>query len=384
MLQRYYERHLTPTGKALLLLQMVSLSLGLVGSEVLVYMFLCAMLALWITAIVVGSWYRPRQWSLIAFEQTRLCVHQPAVLSLVLKNTGRRLIKVQTEAYLRPELARGSRLLSSRQHDHAALRLRSENIEQSLPRDGVARFRYLWTPTRRGKYRLRSLSLISLFPLEIMRWRKVRAVEQVLWVYPEITAKPAPSSAHTSQGQQTSRRSQRQYTEHLAGIRPWKEGDSPRLIHWASFARTGQLAVKEFEQQQQERVGLWLHAEYGSDSEDFEDALSVLAGYLDTEGHDRLAFLQLNDRSHVSQNLQHYWQMLAEAQLPLRPTTVTADASKHWPQVSQVILIALQLPPDYETLSRHLERHGIRLSLYMPPARALPEAIPLPPRKHRR
>lgn len=57
ILQRYYERHFTPVGKALLLLYLISLSLGMVGTEVLIYIFCCGLGGLWVATSARAGWH---------------------------------------------------------------------------------------------------------------------------------------------------------------------------------------------------------------------------------------------------------------------------------------------------------------------------------------
>ncbi len=112
-----------------------------------------------------------------------------------------------------------------------------------------------WTtePLKRGVHRLGTATLSSCFPVGLLWWqRSYRSSEQTITVYP----KPAridgyflyrlqPSTAAAggpSRGRQSARQSN--YTR---GIREYVRGDSPRIVHWASSARTGRLVVREFE-----------------------------------------------------------------------------------------------------------------------------------------
>jgi len=50
-------------------------------------------------------------------------------------------------------------------------------------------------------------------------------------------------------------------TPHAAGVRPYAPGDPMRRIHWPTTARRGQLIVKEFEQDPQAEVWIFLDAQ---------------------------------------------------------------------------------------------------------------------------
>lgn len=366
ILQRYYERHLTATGKALLLWQTVSLSLGLVGTEVMIYVLMCGLAGLWVSVIIVGLMSRPKSWHLEQFQAPTMTAHQPRSLQLTVKHPhARPLFQVQTEAYILPQAPRSGA---------EGLRLRSSSVRRQLDANEHLSFTLPWTPTHRGQYLLRSLSLISLFPLQLMRWRRVKTLDHTLWVYPEITL-PSPEQTPPvlqARGAQRTQALARQQAEHLAGTRPWRAGDSPRLIHWAGFARTGQLTVKEFQQSRGERIGLLLGGTRtlrNTTSEDFEDALSLMAGFLEqiqqqtTMDPVELSFLQLGTSIYQEQTDEQYWKQLTLAQPELIPWQ---GIGEQWPQVNQVIYVGLDLPPDYTALHQQLQHHGIRLWGYVP------------------
>lgn len=391
ILQRYYERHLTASGKALLLWQTVSLSLGLVGTEVMIYILMCSLAGLWVAVIVVGLLCRPKTWSLEHFQVPPMIAQQSQHLRLTVNHPHpQTLFQVQMEAYLLPQAPRiGAE----------GLRLRSLSVHPQLrPKERIT-FTIPWTPSHRGQYILRSLSLISLFPLQLMRWRRVKTIDHTLWVYPEVTF-PHPQQtppALQSRGEQSAQALARQQAEHLSGIRPWRSGDSPRMIHWAGFARTGQLAVKEFQQSRGEQIGFVLggsQAFHNSQQEDFEDALSLMAGFLQQWQQQasadpvELSFFQLGSSVYQEQTKEQYWKLLALAQPDPIPWKTLGE---QWPQVSQVIYVGLDLPPDYVGLQQQLQHHGIRLWSYVPENKQAQEhaidalgLYPIPKRHHAR
>jgi uncharacterized protein (DUF58 family) len=67
------------------------------------------------------------------------------------------------------------------------------------------------------------------------------------------------------------------------GTRDWHDGDRTRDIHWPSFARTGRLVVKEFQEEFFVRLALVLDVQSRSVKEDalLEKALSLAAGMAD-------------------------------------------------------------------------------------------------------
>lgn len=339
----------------------------------MIYVLMSSLAGLWVAVIIVGIINRPKSWHLELLQAPPMTTHQPSALQLTLNHPHTRpLFQVQVEAYVLPQAPRSGA---------EGLRLRSDTVHRQLHADDHLGFTLPWTPTHRGQYLLRSLSLISLFPLQLMRWRRVKTLEHTFWVYPEITrlSPDQTPAALQARGAQSTQNLARQQAEHLAGTRPWRSGDSPRLIHWAGFARTGQLTVKEFQQSRGERVGLLLggcKTSHKTLSEDFEDALSLMAGFLEkiqqptTMDPVELSFLQVGARVYQEQTEDQYWKQLTLAQPELIPWQ---DIGAHWPQVNQVIYVGLDLPPDYTALQQQLQHHGIRLWSYVP-ARLLRQA----------
>jgi hypothetical protein len=112
-----------------------------------------------------------------------------------------------------------------------------------------------WTtePLKRGLHPLGTATLSCCFPIGLLWWqRSFRSPGKTITVYPKPTRidgyflyRLQPSTAAAggpSRGRQSARQSN--YTR---GIREYVRGDSPRIVHWASSARTGRLLVREFE-----------------------------------------------------------------------------------------------------------------------------------------
>jgi uncharacterized protein (DUF58 family) len=128
---------------------------------------------------------------------------------------------------------------------------------------GTAESAYLISePLKRGVYRFDSLEAASCFPFTLAWWlTKVPATlllkslskeEGRLTVYPVIMPmrgrflQTLGASGELS-GQLTERHRAAQVSSSVRGLREYRVGDSPRWVHWNSFARTGKLVVKEFD-----------------------------------------------------------------------------------------------------------------------------------------
>ncbi|GEM_PF-2391482 len=133
---------------------------------------------------------------------------------------------------------------AGRQGDFVAIRV----VEQECS------LRWSTGPLPRGVHRLGTVALSSSFPFGLAWWeRRITAGSgQTITVYPKTPRidgfflfKLQPNIA-TSGGLSRGRQSVRQST-YTRGVREYSRGDSPRIVHWHSTARTGRLLVREFE-----------------------------------------------------------------------------------------------------------------------------------------
>lgn len=119
-----------------------------------------------------------------------------------------------------------------------------------VPGGSTRRFAMPLLCEKRGFYRLGPVGLASSFPLGLVEARQRRNEGvQTLTVYPDVFAivdlplKGAPSQIHRGgyllpEGSGAAE---------FSGLREYRQGDSPRHIHWPSTARANELMVKEFE-----------------------------------------------------------------------------------------------------------------------------------------
>ena len=140
------------------------------------------------------------------------------------------------------------------------------------------------TPRRRGLIRLNDLRILLPDPLGLFqRCRKVPAPPASLAVLPKRYPLPRfelPGSARFQPGGEATAR-HAGATGEFTGLRDYQPGDPLRLIHWATWARTGKPVVKELEDTFFPRHGLILDTfpEIGDDAL-FEDAVSVAASFV--------------------------------------------------------------------------------------------------------
>jgi hypothetical protein len=157
--------------------------------------------------------------------------------------------------------------------------------------DGPAHITLNTEPLPRGLHQLGTVCVSSCFPIGLVWWqRQFSPGYQTMTVYPQTAPvdgfflyKLQPSMA-ASGGPSRGRLSARQSTS-TRGVREYVRGDSPRIVHWASTARTGRLLVREFEAEgmPQFDVLLDLHAPW-QNQDQFELAV-VTASSLLSLGH---------------------------------------------------------------------------------------------------
>ena len=115
--------------------------------------------------------------------------------------------------------------------------------------------------TQRGAFQLGPSKLTSRDPLALFQRHKRFAAEKELIVLPmlvNITNFPAPPGLLPG-GKVLSRKSLG-ITPHVSGIREYAPGDALRRIHWKTSARRQKLMVKEFDQDPQSSVCIFLDA----------------------------------------------------------------------------------------------------------------------------
>jgi len=104
---------------------------------------------------------------------------------------------------------------------------------------------------QRGRYRFQVPTVSTRFPFGLFR-RTIRAgAPDVLVVYPRLGRLTQRwLTRHREWFEGTHRREHRhgRVSGDFYGVRPWRSGDSRRLIHWRSSARHGTLVVRQFEQ----------------------------------------------------------------------------------------------------------------------------------------
>ncbi|MCB9713245.1 MAG: DUF58 domain-containing protein [Myxococcales bacterium] len=117
-------------------------------------------------------------------------------------------------------------------------------------------------PTRvtmpaRGRHRLPRAVVATRFPFGLFVKRRELPVEAAVRVYPRRVPAPArPPEPQLSRPVETGRQRSRSGDYH--GLRPYREGDEWRRLHWRATARLGQPVVREHEAGGEARLRLRL------------------------------------------------------------------------------------------------------------------------------
>jgi uncharacterized protein (DUF58 family) len=113
-----------------------------------------------------------------------------------------------------------------------------------LPARGRGRIELPVAAPRRGIVRIERLHLLTTYPFGLFRtWTWVHAPIQML-VYPQPSGSlPMPTHFGTKTG--ATPRANTGSDEWL-GLRPFRDGDSPRQVDWKAYAREAPLLVKEY------------------------------------------------------------------------------------------------------------------------------------------
>ncbi len=113
--------------------------------------------------------------------------------------------------------------------------------------------------TRRGSFKLGPTRVITGDPFGLFTQVRTFQPKDLLIVFPmihEIRSFPAPQGLLT--GGQVIRQKSSDITPHAAGVREYVHGDAMKRIHWNTSARRNKLMVKEFEQDPQAEIWIYL------------------------------------------------------------------------------------------------------------------------------
>ena len=243
-LHAFTVKHLTVSGRMLILITGPFFVVGLTTLLTPVYFLSFTLACLFIVDFVIGWLLRPRVAITRAFQESSDC-HASVLINYTVRNIGRLpawnlyIDSVPLPAFLRPVDAAIPYV------DHL---MPGEEVQ--LTREIVAK--------QRGSHLLPLPTADSAFPFGLWRWGSHGLPSHPLLVYPEYTRL---SQIEMPNSDRVQRRgvSTGKYAGHsmaFSGCREYRHGDNPRHIHAPSWARLGQPIVKEFLEETMDRITL--------------------------------------------------------------------------------------------------------------------------------
>jgi uncharacterized protein (DUF58 family) len=124
-----------------------------------------------------------------------------------------------------------------------------------VPPQGRETWQYSLTVPRRGKHYLPGLRTLTRFPFGLFAKVSRPILPDPVLVYPALRAL-APGEVPSALDPGWRERDQRGHGASLRNLRPYRPGDDPRLLHWKTSAKAGDLMVKELGDEDRPRVRL--------------------------------------------------------------------------------------------------------------------------------
>jgi uncharacterized protein (DUF58 family) len=118
-------------------------------------------------------------------------------------------------------------------------------------------WRYSLTFPRRGWQRLPGLRLSTRFPFGLFTKSSRPLQNDPVLVYPAVRPL-GPGEIPPALEPNWRERHRRGRGAGLYNLRPYRPGDDPRLLHWKTIARTGELMLREREEEERPRIRLIL------------------------------------------------------------------------------------------------------------------------------
>lgn len=132
---------------------------------------------------------------------------------------------------------------------------------EAAPAGSVVGIPVRWRFAERGRAHLSAVTLTSSWPLGLFEHVVTLRMPAELVVYPRPL--PAAAPPRTSERGGVEELELGRGTGDFVGIRPWREGDGRRGIHWLSTARTGAWMVVERAGETEVTVEVEVHAAVG-------------------------------------------------------------------------------------------------------------------------
>jgi len=195
-----------------------------------------------------------------------LFVNQPATATLWIANRKSHLPSV-----------------SLRLHDVVAGEDHDRHVHLTHLAPGASTLRpYTLRITRRGRYQLDGIRVITPFPFGLFQKKAFYEQEAGIVVCPGLVALPPLLIQDLTAAGHDHAVARRGPGHSLYNLREFRPGDDSRAIHWMTTARTAKLMLKETEAEDQRLITLAVFTVApDKEQETFEQALSIAASLID-------------------------------------------------------------------------------------------------------
>lgn len=239
----YYTSFFTVAGRIIMAISflIISYSLTLMQNPIRILAF--SLIAIFAGDFIIGFLLRPRL-RIVRDIPVRARARNPVRIDYHIENT--RILpawNVSVDSYLPG---------SSLKHYNGQV------TAEYIPSKAKVELSSLLISERRGVYNLPIPLADSTFPFGVFRWISRGSEPQRLLIYPDYTTLDCISLP-------VGRRYQRNALPKISkvgdsmeflGCREFRTGDNPRHIHWPSTARTGEIIVREFQDEYLSRTAL--------------------------------------------------------------------------------------------------------------------------------
>ena len=262
-----FYRHFTPAGWFVLGALVVSAVLGMDTNQSVAYQVFTFLAALLVVSFLSGLAVRPR------FEAHRILPETATAGGRISYRLAIRNLKAK---------AYSSIVLAEDNREGREILLVKEASVPDLPALAATEIHEELTALRRGKLNLTGLTVLAPHAMGLTRSAQHLALHNSILVLPKRYPVPPVNLSGTRKYQQGGVALSSSVGESLEfeSLRDYRPGDPLRRIHWRSWARTGKLIVKEYQDEYFVRHALVLDTFPTSDNADvFEEAVSVAASF---------------------------------------------------------------------------------------------------------
>ena len=264
---RWIKNHFTPAGRFILVVLAVSATLGMDTNQSVAYQVFTFLLALVVLSFV-SSLAAPPRLQVQRWLPGSAMVGEPILYRLIIQNLDKR---EHSDLVLSENIPPGNETLRV-----------PETTLPNLSRFGTSEIQAEVRPVHRGKLNLTAIHVSRPDKLGITRRSQTIPVDSSILVLPKRYRVPPlnlPGSRKYQPGGVALSSSIGESME-FESLRDYRPGDPVRRIHWRSWARTGKLIVKEYQDEYFVRHGLVLDTFPSANNPAiFEEAVSVAASF---------------------------------------------------------------------------------------------------------